>query len=449
MSAKKQISRRRSLELAAAASALPLVHIRSTGAAGKVTMLFWDYWAMREEATKKMQQQVMTWAAKNAVEARIDFVTLEGDKLPLTVAEEAQTGAGHDIVALCQWDTQSYTEKLEPVDDVVKTITAKFGPYIDACEYLGKSEDHWAAVPTSSGTHTYPPCARISMMKQFAGINVVEMYPAREPKAPIGENWTYDTFLQAAEACAKAGYPFGIGTGRTGDSINTWGAIFAAFGAELVNRKGEIVVDSDAVNQVLDYARRLFPFLPADSVNYNDASNNRALISGKSALIWNPPSAWAMAKRDAPDVAKDCWTFPNPAGPKGRISPYQIYFWGIWQFSKNKQAARELIAYLMDREQVEGREGVVEGYDIPPFANMTDFDTWSKLGPPLGTLFNYAPRPWHHATPYIAASSAPQEIAALVYNQALMPAMAASISTGASNKDVIAWAKEQLEGFAR
>ena len=33
-----------------------------------------------------------------------------------------------------------------------------------------------------------------------------------------------------------------------------------------------------------------------------DASNNRALISGKSALIMNPPSAWFVAKRDASDV---------------------------------------------------------------------------------------------------------------------------------------------------
>jgi hypothetical protein len=103
----------------------------------------------------------------------------------------------------------------------------------------------------------------------------------------------------------------------------------------------------------------------------------------------------------------------------------------------------------MDRKQVEEREVAVEGYDIPPLASMTDFDTWSKEEPPLGTLFNYALRPWHHATPHIVASSAPQEIAVLIYNHAVMPAMAARISTGAANKEVIAWAKDQLEGFAR
>ena len=73
-------------------------------------------------------------------------------------------------------------------------------------------------------------------------------------------------------------------------------------------------------------------FMPPDAISYDDASNNRALISGKAALIWNPPSAWAVAKRDAPQVAADCWTFPNPRGPKGRLVPHRPYFWGIWKF---------------------------------------------------------------------------------------------------------------------
>ena len=48
------------------------------------------------------------------------------------------------------------------------------------------------------------------MMKKFAGIDVQAMYPAH-PSAPEAADWTYDTFLKAAEACHKAGYPFGIG----------------------------------------------------------------------------------------------------------------------------------------------------------------------------------------------------------------------------------------------
>ena len=40
---------------------------------------------------------------------------------------------------------------------------------------------------------------------------------------------------------------FGIGLGTTADSVDTSGALFAAFGAELVDAKGNITIESDAV----------------------------------------------------------------------------------------------------------------------------------------------------------------------------------------------------------
>ena len=106
---------------------------------------------------------------------------------------------------------------------------------------------------------------------------------------------------------------------------------------------------------MLEYAQHLVKYLPDDAVSYDDASNNRALISGQSALIWNPPSAWAVARRDAPQVAADCWTFPAPKGPKGRFLPLGAFSWGIWNFSPNKTAAKELIEFLSQRENVEAR----------------------------------------------------------------------------------------------
>ena len=60
----------------------------------------------------------------------------------------------------------------------------------------------------------------------------------------------------------------------------------------------------------------------------------------------NPPSAWAVAKRDAPQVAEQCWTHGFPAGPKGRYAPFLPFFWGIWNFSKNQSAAKSLLRHL-------------------------------------------------------------------------------------------------------
>jgi ABC-type glycerol-3-phosphate transport system substrate-binding protein len=98
--------------------------------------------------------------------------------------------------------------------------------------------------------------------------------------------------------------------GTTGDSTFWVAALFRSFGAALVDAKGTITAKSDDVRQVLDYARRLTPFLPPDVYSWDDASNNRALISGKSALIINPASAWVVAMRDNPKVGEQIWHHP-------------------------------------------------------------------------------------------------------------------------------------------
>src|SRR6185437_9955137 len=259
------------------------------------------------------------------------------------------------------------------------------------------------------------------------------------------EAWTYDAHLKAAEACHKAGFTFGIGLGTTPDSVDTAGAIMRAYGAELVNAKGEVVVDSDAMRECLEHARQLVKFLPAQATSYDDASNNRDLIGGKSALIWNPPSAWAVAKRDAIDIASDCWTFPAPRGPKGSFTPFLPFHWGVWQFSKNQTAGKELIEWLMQREQVEARCIVAEGYDIPPFGSMSDFKVWENVEPPKGTVYNYILRPHHKSSAHIAAFPAPPDIGVQIYNRGTPATMFSKLQSGQSVKEVIAWASAELD----
>jgi hypothetical protein len=50
------------------------------------------------------------------------------------------------------------------------------------------------------------------------------------------------------------GFPFGIGIGQTADSVDAVGAFFHAFGAEVVDARGNVTVRNDNVRQVLDYS---------------------------------------------------------------------------------------------------------------------------------------------------------------------------------------------------
>ncbi len=441
------LSRRRAVRLGAVAAALPLVHIRTAGAAGKLNVGLWDHWVPR--GNDVMKKQIDTWATQNHVEVQQDYITSQGNKLLLTAAAEAQAKTGHDFIPFLQWDTIAYADHLEPVDDVIKHLSDKYGKYDPVIEYLAKATGHWAAVPGTDPTVNLTCCARISLMKQHAGIDIQALYPAHPTEPGHAASWTYEAFLKAAEACHKAGVPFGMGLGSTGDSVNNTGAIFSAYGAALVGADGQITVNSDKVREVMEYGQRLVKFLPADTVSYDDASNNRALISGKSALIYNPPSAWAVAKRDAPAIAEDCWTFPCPAGPKERSIPYVYVFYGIWKFSKNKTAAKDLIRFLMERQQIEERTSVVEGFNLPPQTSMSDFKIWEEVEPPKGTVYNYPPRPWHGSKASLTGYPAPPEIAVQMFNRAVIPTMWAKLHSGQTIKQALDWASHELEGFVR
>ena len=367
-------TRRKALKLGAAASALPLVHIRTAGAAGKVSIVFYDSWVPAGNIALK--KQVDAWSEKSKVEVQADFLSTANNQIVITENAEAQAKAGHDAYSFATWECPSHLDDLEPMDDVMGRLAKTIGQPNTTAEYLAKKDGHWMAVPTSSGAQVKGPVGRISILKEAAGLDVVKMFPASGNVSPGIDGWTWDAFLKAAEACAKFGKPFGIGLGSTGDSSDTAGCLFASFGAELVNAKGETTVRSDAVRQVMEFAQRLVKFLPSNAVSYDDASNNRALISNQSALIFNPPSAWAVAVRDAPAVAADCWHFPPPSGPKGRFVPVAAYFWGVWNFAKNKSAAKDLIEYLSQREQSEERCVATMGYDMPPWPSMMDFKVW-------------------------------------------------------------------------
>ncbi len=443
--AASRITRRRVVAGTAFASALVAApFVRGAHAAGKLSVGFWDHWV--PNANSATEALVKEWAEKEKVEVQLDFITSQGNKLLLTGAAESQARAGHDILALAGFLPARYADQLEPVNDLMQPLIEQNGAVNATVEYLGLLKGKWLGVPATVGSQIKGPCSRIDYMKQYAGIDVQAMYPAGEK--PKADAWTYDAFLKAAQDCHKGGHPFGIGVGNTSDSVDTAGAIFRGFGAELVNAKGEITVKSDAVRQALDYYKQLMAVLPPDVPAWDDASNNKYLISGQGSLIMNPPSAWAVAKRDAPKVAEQCWTHGFAMGPKGRFAAFAPFFWSIWNFSKNVPAAKSLITHLSQPSAAEKMVIASGGYDLPSFEKLTTFKTWAEEGPPKGTLFHY-PNPFNHQTLTVAGMPAPHAIAERIATQATATQMAVRYFKGEPLEKTLAWAEGELEGFMR
>jgi ABC-type glycerol-3-phosphate transport system substrate-binding protein len=442
------VSRRKFIKRAAlgTAAAIAAPYMRTSYSAGKMAMGFWDHWV--PGANDTLTAIVNEWGAKNHVEISIDYLSVQGNKDMLTASAEAQAKTGHDIMQLTAWYAPGYAASLEPVDDIMAQLIQQHGPVNSGAEYLGKQDGHWVAVPTSYGSTLSPPCARIDLMKQIVGLDVTKMYPAgAPPDKELTDRWNWDFFAQVAAKAHKAGFPFGMPMSTTSDAVQWVGSMFNSYGAQLVDAKGEITVRSDPIKTVLEWFKRTVPFFPESVFAWDDASNNKALISGQSALIFNAPSAWAVAKRDAPKVAEQLWTFPTPAGPKGRHISGRYRYWGIWNFSANKPAAKSLLLYLSTKEAIGKLLQGGQGFDVPPF-DKVDSPVWAEAEPPKGTLYNFPPR--GDVVVSVAGYPAPARIGVQIYSQGTMCKMIAQCTQmGKSIDEAIAWAESELEGYMR
>lgn len=429
---------------AAAAGIVAAPYVSSAQSAGTLKVGFWDHWV--PGANKAIENAAKAWGEKEKVNVEIDFITSQGNKILLTIAAESQAKSGHDVLSMPTWQPARHADNLEVVDDIMADLVKQNGKVNATVEYLGKIKGKWVGVPSTAGSQIKGPASRVDLIKQHAGVDLLAMYPAGQ--APKADSWNMATYLKAAQACAKANVAFGIGLGTTSDSVDTAGAFFNSYGAVLVDQKENITVKSDKVRAVMEYMKELTAALPADAPSWDDASNNKWLVSGRGASIMNPPSAWAVAVRDAPQIAEHIWHHGMPVGPSGRHAPFLPYFWGIWKFSKNKTAAKSLLRALSTEAAAQSMVEASKGYDIPAYANFSTFKTWAEIGPPKGTLYHY-PNPHNHQVLSIAAAPSPHRIAEQIYTQGLMTKMIVRYHRGEKLDSVLSWAESELEGFMR
>ncbi len=443
-------TRRTVLKTAALATAAVITapYVRGAYAAGKLTLGCWDHWV--PGANKALDKICAEWGEKNKVEVHIDYITSQGEKDKLTAAAEAQAGTGHDIMSHRDWNIRIHQAALEPLDDVIAQLIKQYGPISPVAEYLAKIKGTWRGVPTAVGSQVKPCCSRFDLYKEHTGLDLRDMFPADETKYDKAktDKWTWELYLESAQKLYKAGFPVGLPMGQTSDAVDWVGGLFNSYGAVFVDAKDNIKVNSDQTRQAMEMARKIMEVSPPEVFAWDDAGNNRWLISGKGSGIMNPPSAWAVAKRDNPKIAEQCWTHPVPREPNGRFVGQLPQFYGLWAFSKNKPAAKDLLLHMSQKESIAQLVAASVGYDLPSFKSMYDLETWKTVGDPVGTVYSYPPRGDEQTS--IAGAPARSEVGAQIYNQAINTVMISKF-TQVKEKldDVIKWAEKELEGTLR
>jgi hypothetical protein len=446
----EQASRRTFLKTAAAGAAAGVLGSmpRVARAQTKLSLGLWDHWV--PGANDVLKGMILDWGKANRVDITIDFITSIGNKLDLTAAAEARAGAGHDIIAFGTWNGTLYKDKLVPVSDVAEALIKKYGPFNENATYLNFQDGRWVTLPSPIGSHTYPLETRMDLWKQHAGIDVRELFPADVKKRDRKkiEAWDWKMFLEGCKKVHAAGFPFGASIAENTDSNDWLGPLFASHGAFPMDERGNITIESDATLQALEYLKELTRYMPPDIYGWDDASNNRWLISGKGSAIVNPPSAWTVAKRDRIDVASQVWHHDMPRGPRGRYRGALPFSWGIWNWARDKKAAKDLLLFLSQREQQWKLITASQGYDYPQLPAYLDHPIWNEIGPPPGTQYNYPIRGDEKLI--VAGWPAKQEIGVQIYYKWLLPTMVGKVTSGGMPpREAMKWAAKELEGYKR
>ena len=113
-------------------------------------------------------------------------------------------------------------------------------------------------------------------------------------------------------------------------------------------------------------------------LSWDDAGNNRFILSGKGSWIHNPVSPYNAALANKQPIADDINHHNSPGGPAGIHSACPNLSMGIWKFSKNQELAKEFIAYLFQKQNFDAWIVASNAFNHPPLKNLSDHPIWAR-----------------------------------------------------------------------
>lgn len=364
----RNISRRTLLKGAAATAAVPVLAScvgaqtgasptpgASTGASGApsatpklggtLSILQWSHFV--PDFDTYLDKWAAAWGTKNGVTVKIDRIP-QAD-LPARFATEVAAKSGHDLVAhFANGLPALFTSSLVDITDIAERAATKYGGWIPAGEAIGKVKGKWYGYP--------------DFLVPFLSAWRTDLWKAAGFTKDHLETW--DDLIAMAPKLKAAGNPVGTAVSQTSDAEHTWRSLMWSHGAAEFSADGKTVaIDSPETRNVLNMAKTLYASMENSVLSWGDVDNNTYLQSGKGAWIYNPISAYRTIEAQNKDLAAKI-NIENPLrGTKAQIASIQFTVYGIWNFSKNIDAARQfLIDYSDDWE---GQFTASKGYNNP------------------------------------------------------------------------------------
>ena len=301
--------------------------------------------AFMPQGNEVLKAIIQDWGARNNIPVEVDIVSM--NDLQTIAATAAETGAGPDIIEINQGSAHLFADRLVDVSDVCEDLASRYGGYYAAAEEACKVEGNWLSVPRFFAPHA------INYRKDLFEAVGVTTPPA-----------TWEELYEVGKALKEAGlapiaFPLGHAVGD-GNDFNY--SVLWSHGASDVAEDGRTVaIDSPETRAALEYMQRLFSVMPADTLSYDDAANNRAMLAGSISATNNAATIYGTARNQGTvipgsDPAVQMHTVIDhslyPEGPAGRVTYAEFMSSAIFSYSPNVDAAKALLTYLNEEAQL-------------------------------------------------------------------------------------------------
>ncbi|MGC4191354.1 MAG: extracellular solute-binding protein [Thermomicrobiales bacterium] len=285
-----------------------------------------------------LQGFVSQWGQQYQVTTSIDFA--DSATIPHALKTELEQGSGHDLIEHIA-PLPMYARDLVDLADVQAEAASRHGAALGFCR-----QD--AIDPASGRTygfvHGYSPLAIFYRQSMWESTHMAS--------GPY--SWS-DLVLGSQAIWTSQGVPLAFGLSGDLDTTNTILTALWAHGGSLVDRSGNIALESDATVAVVDMFRELYAtcMLP-NTLDWTIKSNNDALFYGQAATIFNPLSAYVFTLQNQHDLGIDVRArrplTGNAAVLAGRqpVAPAGARFVSmVPAFSPNQDTAREFLLALV------------------------------------------------------------------------------------------------------
>jgi ABC-type glycerol-3-phosphate transport system substrate-binding protein len=399
---------------------------------GNLTILLWSHFVPRHD--KWFDAFVQRWGKQVGVSVRVDHINTVD--VPRRIASEIQARQGHDLLQHIAPLSQ-YEPSVLDMSDLVQEASRRWGQQLELCRkssYNPNTKKFYAYCP---GWAPDPGDYRKSL---WSAVGL--------PNGPS----SYDELLRGATEIKKSkGVPCGIGLSPETDSNMAARALLWSYGCSEQDANEKVTINSDATVAAVEWMARLWKQAETSEVfSWVPASNNQALIAGKSSYILNSISAWRTAMGANPQVADDIFFVPALRGPKSALAAqHVIYQWIVPKYATNADAAKEfLLHYTANMGAVTYNS---ELYDfpgwpsiVPQLSGWLDNDPWGAKPANKLSLLKSAIN-WSANIGYPGPSN---PAIGEVFSTFVLPTMFAKAARGqAGPKQAVAEAEKQINSI--